>query len=42
MGFTNAAQKAKRDFNLVTESTNTIMSIKEDDNEISNTEESRM
>ena len=36
VGFNNAAQKAKRDFNLITaESTNTLMSIKEEDNEIS-------
>lgn len=43
IGFQNAAHKAKRDFNLITaESTTTLMSIKEEDNEVTQTEESRM
>jgi hypothetical protein len=43
MGFSIAAQKAKQEFNLITaESTNTLMSIKEEDNEITHTEETRI
>lgn len=43
MGFQNASNKAKKDFNLVTgESLNTVITIKEDDNEVSTiTEETK-
>ncbi|CDW84371.1 UNKNOWN [Stylonychia lemnae] len=43
IGFLNASQKAKRDFNLITaESLNTLISARDEDNEISITEESRI
>jgi len=43
MGFHNASNKAKKDFNLITgESLNTVITIKEDENEISSiTEETK-
>eukprot|EP00347_Sterkiella_histriomuscorum_P007995 403346770 len=42
VGFYQASQKAKREFNLITaESINTMMSIKDEDNDIFITEESR-
>jgi hypothetical protein len=43
LGFVNASHKAKKEFNLVTaESLNTIITMKDDDNEFSITEESKI
>ncbi len=43
MGFINASNKAKKEFNLVTgESINTLMTIKDDEIEASLTEDNRI